>query len=111
MLKGKNAIITGSTSGIGLGVAHKLATEGCNITINGFGEKSLIDSISNEITNKYGVKVLYSNADMSKPEQIRDMVEGTIKNHGSVDILVNNAGIQHVEHTSSMPSTTASIDA
>lgn len=94
MLKGKNAIVTGSTSGIGLAIAHSLADAGCNILTNGFGEKSLIDGIVQELQQKYRVQVDYSPADMTKPNEIYDMVAMCEKTFGSADILINNAGIQ-----------------
>ena len=95
MLKGKSAIITGSTSGIGLGIATILAGKGCNIMINGFGDMAEINKIIDNI-KKQGVKAIYCPADMSKADDIKGMVELCKKEFGSVDILVNNAGIQHV---------------
>ncbi len=95
MLKGKNAIVTGSTSGIGMGIAYKLAEAGCNVLINGFGDKAAIDAELADIAQKYGVKDAYSNADMSKPADIAAMVQQCETLFGSCDILVNNAGIQH----------------
>ncbi len=94
MIKGKNAIVTGSTSGIGLAIAHSLAAEGCNILLNGFGDKSLITGIVNELNSKYGVRVDYSPADMTKPKDIVDMIDMCDRVFGRTDILVNNAGIQ-----------------
>lgn len=91
----KNAIVTGSTSGIGLGIAHELAKAGYNILFNGFGDKAEIDQLMADTAKKYGVKVDYSNADLSKPEQTAAMVAQAQKTFGSVDVLVNNAGIQH----------------
>jgi 3-hydroxybutyrate dehydrogenase len=97
MLKGKSAIITGSTSGIGLGIAQALAKEGVNVTINGFGDAAEIEKTRHGIEAEFGVKVFYSGADMSKPEQVRQMVADGQATMGAVDILVNNAGIQHVQ--------------
>ncbi len=97
MLKGKSAIITGSTSGIGLGIAEAFAKEGINVMINGFGDAADIEKERSNLEKKYKVKALYSGADMSKPEQIRQMVEEAEKGFGAVDILVNNAGIQNVQ--------------
>ncbi len=94
MLTGKSAIVTGSTSGIGLAIAHALAAEGCNIVFNGFGDKAAIDALLADFPKQYGVKVVYSSADMSKADQIRDMVKTGESSFGAVDILVNNAGIQ-----------------
>ena len=103
MLKNKNAIITGSTSGIGLAIAYAFAAEGCNIMLNGFGERAAIDAEIAEIKKKFGVKVEYSSADMSKPAEIKSMVEACEKNFGSVDILVNNAGIQFTAPVTEFP--------
>jgi len=103
MLKGKNAIVTGSTSGIGMGIAYKLAEAGCNVLINGFGEKTAIDAELADIAQKYGVKDAYSNADMSKPDQIAAMVRQCEDTFGSCDILVNNAGIQFTANIEDFP--------
>ncbi len=102
-LQGKNAIITGSTSGIGLAIAHVLAGEGCNIMLNGMGEKSIIDGIIAELPQKFGVKCAYSAADMTKPADIRQMVADCKAQLGSVDILVNNAGIQFTAKIEEFP--------
>ena len=102
MLKGKSAIITGSTSGIGLGIATIFAERGCNILVNGFGDQGEINKIVEDLKKK-GVKAIYNNADMSKPEEIRAMVEACHKEFGSVDILVNNAGIQYVAEVVDFP--------
>jgi len=96
MVKGKAAIVTGSTSGIGLGIATALAQDGASILLNGFGEAAQIDRLKRALAEKHGVKVGYSPADMSKPAQIREMVAQAEQELGAVDILVNNAGIQHV---------------
>lgn len=96
MLKGKSAVVTGSTSGIGLGIAHALADQGVNIMLNGFGDPLEIEKVKKELSAK-GVKVEYSPADMSKPAEIRMMIADAEKLLGSVDILVNNAGIQNVQ--------------
>ena len=103
MLKGKNAIVTGSTSGIGLGITHALARAGCNLMINGFGDKTVIDKEISDLKQKYGVKVEYSPADMSKPADITGMVAKCEKNFGSCDILVNNAGIQFTANIEDFP--------
>lgn len=97
MLKGKTALITGSTSGIGEGVAKACAQAGANVVLNGFGDAAQIEALRQSIERDYGVKAMYSAADMSKPEEIRTMVAQAIAQFGSVDVLVNNAGIQHVE--------------
>ena len=103
MLKDKNAIVTGSTSGIGLGIAHVLASHGANIVINGFGEAAAIEAERAGIETTHGVKCVYSSADMSKPEQIREMVKLAESSFGSADILVNNAGIQFTARTEDFP--------
>ncbi len=99
----KNAIVTGSTSGIGLGIAHQLAAQGYNILFNGFGDKAEIDRLVADTAKKYGVKVGYSAADLSKPEQTAAMVAQAEKEFGSVDVLVNNAGIQHTATIQDFP--------
>ena len=96
MLKGKSAIVTGSTSGIGLGIARALAQNGTDIVLNGFGDAREIEFTRAEMERQYGVKVRYSGADMSQPAQIRAMAELAHTEFGKVDIVVNNAGIQHV---------------
>lgn len=103
MLKGKNAIVTGSTSGIGLAIAHTLAAEGCNILLNGFGDKSAIDALINELKDQYRTNIDYSPADMSKPADIAGMVSQAEKVFGGLDILVNNAGIQFTAPVEQFP--------
>lgn len=95
MLQGKVALVTGSTSGIGLGIAHALAAQGCKIMLNGFGEPALISALQADLRQQHGVDVEYHGADMSKPGDVTEMVEACVTRLGSVDILVNNAGIQH----------------
>lgn len=102
MIKGKTAIITGSTSGIGLGIAKGFAKEGINLVINGFGDKADIEKTCNELES-LGAKVTYNAADMTKPEQIAVMVENTAKKFGGIDIIVNNAGIQNVSPVEDFP--------
>ena len=102
-LKGKTAIITGSTSGIGGGYAKALAAEGAAVMINGFGDKSEIETLRNELESLSGVKAAYSNADMTKPEEIRQMCKDCADQLGVVDILINNAGIQHVAPVDEFP--------
>ena len=92
----KTALITGSTSGIGLGIAEKLASEGANIILNGFGEAQAIAKQRHELAEKYGVQVRYQGADLSKPTEIEQMMQAVLAEFGCVDILVNNAGIQYV---------------
>src|SRR5215469_16854155 len=94
MLKGKVAIVTGSTSGIGLGIARELARLGADIVLNGFGDAGEIERIRRGIESDYGVRVTYDGADMSKADAVRGLIEKTIERFGRLDILVNNAGIQ-----------------
>ena len=103
MLKGHNAIVTGSTSGIGLGIAQALAREGCDVLLNGFGDAAAIETLRAGMAKEFGVKVVYSGADMSKPADIRAMVTQAVSDLGGVDILVNNAGIQHVAPVTEFP--------
>ncbi|MGD0023383.1 MAG: 3-hydroxybutyrate dehydrogenase [Xanthobacteraceae bacterium] len=103
MLKGKSALVTGSTSGIGLGIARALAAQGANVTINGFGDKAAIEKERTGIEKEFGVKALYSPADMSKPAEIAAMVRLSEQTFGSLDVLVNNAGIQHVAPIEEFP--------
>ena len=103
MLKGKNAVVTGSTSGIGLGVARALAGAGANVLLNGFGEADAIARIRQDIASEFGVKVGYSGADMSKPAEIDAMIAQAISELGQVDILVNNAGIQYTAAVQDFP--------
>jgi 3-hydroxybutyrate dehydrogenase len=99
MLKGKTALVTGSTSGIGLGIARALAQQGANIVLNGFGDA---DGPQSEIA-ALGAKVAYHNADMSQPAEIEAMMAFAATKFGRVDILVNNAGIQHVAKIENFP--------
>lgn len=102
-MRGKSAIITGSTSGIGLGIAHKLASCGVNLLINGFGKPSDIEAITADIINQYNVQCVYHSADMSKPDDIYDMIDSAGRVYGGADILVNNAGVQHVAPIDDFP--------
>ena len=103
MLKGRVAIVTGSTSGIGLGIARALAAEGCNMMLNGFGDPCEIEKIQAGIEKDFAVTALYNGADLSKAEQCAQLVADAEKRLGKVDILVNNAGIQHVAPVESFP--------
>ena len=103
MLNGKTAIVTGSTSGIGLGIAEALAAAGCSIVLNGFGKADEIETIRARIAKSFGNVVRYNPADMSKPETIAAMIAETEKEFGAIDILVNNAGIQHVAPIEEFP--------
>jgi 3-hydroxybutyrate dehydrogenase len=103
MLKGKTAVVTGSTSGIGLAMARALAAQGANTVINGFGDKSAIEKERAGIESEFGTKSIYSPADMTKPAEIADMIKTAEQTFGAVDILVNNAGIQHVAPIEEFP--------
>lgn len=103
MLKGRNAVVTGSTSGIGLGIARAFAKDGANVVINGFGDKADIEKERASIEKEFGVKAIYSPADMTKPAEIAGMIKTAETTLGSCDILVNNAGIQHVAPIEEFP--------
>jgi len=103
MLKGKNAVVTGSTSGIGLAIARALAQDGANVMINGFGDTTAIETERAGIEKDFGVKSIYSGADMSKPAEIVGMIKSAEQTLGSVDVLVNNAGIQYVAPIEEFP--------
>jgi len=103
LLNGKTAIVTGSTSGIGLGIARALAAAGCDIVLNGFGEASAIERERAQIAKDLGVRVTFNSADLAKPTEIEKMVETATRELGKVDILVNNAGIQHTAPVESFP--------
>ena len=102
-ISGKTALVTGSTSGIGHGIATRLAASGANIVLNGFGDAATIEQIRAELARQHNVGVAYSNADISKPAQIAEMIALADKEFGGVDILVNNAGIQHVAPIEEFP--------
>ncbi len=102
-LSGKKAIVTGSTSGIGLGIARAFAGAGAHIMLNGFGDPKEIESLRRGLETEHNVKVNYSAADMSQPEQIKAMIDAAKQDSGAVDILVNNAGIQHVAPVDEFP--------
>lgn len=103
MAKGKIAIVTGSTSGIGLGVARALAGAGCDVVLNGFGEASAIERERAQIVGEFGVRCAFNPADLAKPCEIERLIEATTREFGRVDILVNNAGIQHTAPIESFP--------
>ena len=101
--QGKRALVTGSTSGIGLGIAHALARQGCNLTLNGFGDPDEIDTLCKTLADRNGIAVRYSAADMREPDQIVAMIKESEAQFGGLDILVNNAGIQFVSPIESFP--------
>ncbi len=103
MMIGKSAIVTGSTSGIGLGIAEALAKAGANVMLNGFGDAGEIEQTRARLAEQHDVQVAYDGADMSKPEQIEALTRRTKSEFGSVDIIVNNAGIQNVAPIEDFP--------
>ena len=102
-LQDKVSLVTGSTSGIGLGIARALAAAGSAVVLNGFGDPDEIDAVQTAIAEEFDVPVTYSGADMSKPADIEEMFKLILGEFGAVDILVNNAGIQHVEPIETFP--------
>lgn len=102
-LTGKVALVTGSTSGIGLGIATAMAAAGADVVLNGLGQARDIDALTTSLADKYGVRVRFEGADMSKPERIRAMIDSATSELGGVDILVNNAGIQHTAPVDEFP--------
>lgn len=103
MLKDRVAVVTGSTSGIGYGIARALAAQGASIVLNGFGDAGQIEKLRRDLAGEFNVKVDYHGADMSKPADIADLIGKATESFGHVDILVNNAGIQHVAPVEQFP--------
>ena len=103
MLKGRNALVTGSTRGIGLGIARCLAGQGCNVVLNGFGDADAIERLRASMHAEHGVKVLYLDADLTRVDEIETMMAQAESRLGSVDILVNNAGVQHTAPVDTFP--------
>jgi len=103
MLNGKTALVTGSTSGIGLAIARRLAAGGANVVLNGFGNAAQIESLRADLAKQHKIDVAYDGADMTRPAQIEAMMQGAIARFGSIDLLVNNAGIQHVAPIDEFP--------
>ena len=102
-LKGKVALVTGSTSGIGLGIARALGSAGADLMLNGFGDKGAIETLRKGLASEFKVRVGYHGADISRPAEIHQLIAQTVSELGSVDILVNNAGIQHVAPVDEFP--------
>jgi 3-hydroxybutyrate dehydrogenase len=102
-LKGKCAVVTGSTSGIGLGIARALAAQGANIVMNGFGPADQIEALRAGIEKDHGVKAIYNGADMTKPAEIAGLIDAAVKTFGGIGVLVNNAGIQYVAAIEDFP--------
>jgi 3-hydroxybutyrate dehydrogenase len=102
-LAGKVSLVTGSTSGIGLGIAQALAAAGSDVVLNGLGKPDEVARSQTEIVSKFEVRATYSPADMSKPPAIREMIESLLQSYGRLDVLVNNAGIQHVAPLQEFP--------
>ena len=103
MLKGRKAVVTGSTSGIGLGVARALAAQGADILLNGFGDAAAIEKLRADMASEFGVQVIYNGADLSKGDQAAALIVDAETRLGAVDILVNNAGIQYVAPIEEFP--------
>jgi 3-hydroxybutyrate dehydrogenase len=103
MLNGKSAIVTGSTSGIGLGVARALAANGANVLLNGFGNPTEIDKLGDSLRSQHGVRVGYSAGDIGNPDEVARLVKQATHELGSVDILINNAGIQYTAPVQEFP--------
>ncbi|HTY32789.1 3-hydroxybutyrate dehydrogenase [Mycobacterium sp.] len=103
MIRGKSVLVTGSTSGIGLGIARAFAAEGANLTLNGFGDPEAVEQQRRSIEETFGVAAVYSGADVTKPGEIADMISGAENTFGAIDVLVNNAGIQFVADVEHFP--------
>jgi len=103
MLQGKTALITGSTSGIGAGIAEALAAAGCRVVLNGFGEAAAIAAQVTDLGQRHGVEAVHLHADMTRPEEIAQLMAQAAERFGAIDVLVNNAGIQHVAPIEAFP--------
>jgi 3-hydroxybutyrate dehydrogenase len=103
MFIGKTALVTGSTSGIGLGIARTLAAQGANVILNGFGDRAEIERLRAGLAETHGVEVRHDGADMARPEAIADMMGKALSEFGCIDLLINNAGIQHVAPVDEFP--------
>jgi 3-hydroxybutyrate dehydrogenase len=103
MLKEKVAVVTGSTSGIGLGIARALATAGADVMLNGFGDAGEIEEIRRQMATAHAVRVAYNGADLTTGEGVRELIDATRRELGPIDVLVNNAGIQHTDPVQDFP--------
>jgi 3-hydroxybutyrate dehydrogenase len=103
ILSGKAALVTGSTSGIGLGIARALAAQGCNVLLNGFGDPAAIQALCQELGQAFGVRVAHHGANLRHPPEIAGLVQSALETFGRLDVLVNNAGIQHVAPVETLP--------
>ena len=103
MIKGKTALVTGSTSGIGKAIAERFARDGCNVVLNGFGDENEIAQLRGNMEKTYGVKIGYSGADLTNPDAIEGLMGYVTRDFGGVDILVNNAGTQFVSPLEDFP--------
>jgi 3-hydroxybutyrate dehydrogenase len=103
MLRRKSALVTGSTSGIGLAIAGELAAKGMNVVLNGLGANASIEGLRERMAREHGIEVLYDGADMSRQDEIEAMMGRAMQRFGGIDVLVNNAGIQHVAPVDEFP--------
>ncbi|WP_068186770.1 3-hydroxybutyrate dehydrogenase [Mycobacterium sp. UM_CSW] len=103
MLRGKSVLVTGSTSGIGLGIARAFAAEGANVTLNGFGDPEAVEAQRRDIEETFAVTAAYSGVDVTQPDEVADMIAAAEKSFGAIDVLVNNAGIQYVAKLEEFP--------
>ena len=103
MLSGKCAVVTGSTSGIGLGIAHALGAEGCRVVLNGLAGPAAVDALREEFSERHGAEAAFHGADLRDPDQIGDLIAHAGREFGGVDILVNNAGVQHTALVEAFP--------
>ena len=103
MFIGKTALVTGSTSGIGLGIAQTLAAQGASVVLNGFGNAAEVERLRADLAERHGVEVRYNAADMSRPDDIETMMGKALSEFGCIDLLINNAGIQHVAPVEDFP--------
>ncbi len=103
MLEGRSALVTGSTSGIGLGIARALAAQGCQVMLSGFGDAAAIERARAGLEREHGVRVRHDGADLADPARVAGLVAATVRELGGIDVLVNNAGIQHTAPVDAFP--------